>query len=146
MSAIPAQFAGGALHLPIVDQSCLKTYLSLKAAIDQIPIANGRFLIDVNSQPAIPVVQSSIRDWLILYSEYLKANGNIVLINKGYLLLEEAKRRDGAVMDFQHCFAEFVIGIVQCVTLAEVNKLYQLIWQQNTSCRWILMQSAEEDN
>jgi CRISPR-associated protein Csy2 len=144
LSALPAQFAGGSLILSFDYQAELKAYSSLQAAVDQIPIANGGFLVADRVSPDLLPAVNDIKDWLTFYAEYLKTNKNALLVNKGYLLLEQPTIREGAVNEYRHCFAEFVVGVVKFVKLSEVNEPQQLLWQQNTTSSSVLMQTIEE--
>jgi hypothetical protein len=82
-----------------------------------------------------------IKDWLIHYSKYLKDDKSMLLVNKGYLLLERPRFRKGTVQHFKHCFAEFVAGMVKLVSLSEINELSELIWKCRSTDRWVLMQT-----
>ena len=144
LSAVPAQFAGGVLHIPIDFQSYFKTYSSLLSAIDKIPIKCGKFLIDEIDQTGNKNDIKNVNDWLVFHSEHIKTNKNILLINKGYLLLEKPRSREGSTNGSFHCFVEFVIGTVKYVNLSGVVEPQQLLWQLNFSIskRWILMQTS----
>ncbi|MDP5032820.1 type I-F CRISPR-associated protein Csy2 [Paraglaciecola sp.] len=113
-SSFPASFAGGVMHPPGLDEpgdwcDLYKSETALFAQLKKLPLSG---------QWVMPTKFNFVNVDQLLY--LLDVNTSLCPVMFGYLPLTKPDKRAGSIEPL-HCYAETVIGIVECTSAIEVR-------------------------
>ncbi|WP_058120162.1 type I-F CRISPR-associated protein Csy2 [Photobacterium kishitanii] len=118
--ALPKRLAGGFARISIDDIETIQVSSNFKRLIKQIPNFQGQWL---------SLYKAKIDSFENIIQQ-IKASQNITPTCVGYHYLEKPTERPFALRDYNHAFAEPIIGLIKPITIKEDTNLHDLFWNQ----------------
>ncbi|SMY35016.1 type I-F CRISPR-associated protein Csy2 [Photobacterium andalusiense] len=118
--SLPKRLAGGCARISIDDIKTIQVSSSFKDLVKQIPTFQGQWL---------SLYKTKIDSFENIIQQ-IKASQNITPTCVGYHYLEKPTERPFALRDYNHVFAEPIIGLIKPITIKEDTNLHDLFWNQ----------------
>lgn len=124
ISLLPRRLARGKVKIAISDIERLGQGMNLNDAIQSVPYDSGRWL-SLNREAKL----GSIQDIITELSDDPMQTPNCI----GYHLLEIPKAKSDSLRDYDHAFAETILGIIKFVTVNKHTDPDKYFWQYQYS-------------
>lgn len=130
ITSLPKRFARGSAKIAIDDFKHLKSFSTLMAAIQSLPIETGRWL-SLYAQPI-----DNLGDLLAA----MKKDHQLMASCVGYHLLEKPKDKPNSLRGYKHAFAECIIGLINSITFRSETAANTIFWSLNYHQNYLVVQ------